>query len=141
MEVPMTRFPGRWALAAVLAVSLAACIYTKDDYGNPILSDGPEPVGTVVTADCHHHDGCGHYWYNGSWYVQHGHRHGQGCGHYHHGGRWVLSGAVRVARDHACTDQCGHYFTNGHWYAMRQHRHGAGCGHLLQGGVWVGVRY
>ncbi|HKS16844.1 MAG TPA: hypothetical protein VJU16_06000 [Planctomycetota bacterium] len=139
----MTRFLGRLALAALLAGTLAGCIVTKDQYGNThiILLDGPEPVGTAVTVDCHHHDGCGHYWYNGSWYAQHGHRHGPRCGHYYHGGRWVLSGAVNVGRGHTCGHQCGHYYMDGQWFSMRHHRHGAGCGHLLQGGVWVGVRY
>ena len=131
----MGRSLGRTFLAAVVAGSLWGCIVHHHD--------GPEPApgGIAVNVNCHHHEGCGHYWYNGSWYAQHGHVHGPDCGHYFHGGRWVLSGPTRVARDHVCDLNCNHYVWDGHWYAVRHHRHGAGCGHVLRDGAWVGVRF
>jgi hypothetical protein len=139
----MTRILGRMALAALLAGSLAGCLLVRDQHGNThlILLDGPEPVGHVEQVECRHHDSCGHYWYNGSWYAHRGHRHGHGCGHYYHGGRWVLAGAINVGHGHSCGHHCNHYHHNGQWYAIRNHRHGQGCGHSLRSGVWVGVGF
>lgn len=128
---------------AMLVGMASGCIIARDQYGNThvILLDGPEPVGTIVDVECRHHDGCEHYWYNGSWYAHHGHRHGHGCGHYYHGGRWVLAGAVNVNRGHVCNHACNHYHQDGRWYAVRNHRHGPRCGHILRSGTWVGVRF
>ena len=130
-------------LAAAAAGAMSGCVVMKDEHGNThlVLLDGPEPVGHVDTVSCHHHDSCGHYWYNGSWYVYQGHRHGPSCGHYYHNGRWVLAGAVNVSEGHVCSYTCNHYHMDGRWYAIRNHHHGYGCGHTLRGGVWIGVGF
>ncbi|MBI4566050.1 MAG: hypothetical protein HY716_15290 [Planctomycetes bacterium] len=128
--------PASWLMAGLMAVS-SGCIIERHYYG-----DGPEPEGAVVVeSSCDHHESCGHYWYNGTWYHIPGHRHGPGCGHHHDGHRWVLATTVVVPHGHRCTAGCTHYHYNGHWYVIRRHRHGPGCGHMLRGGFWVGVRF
>jgi hypothetical protein len=102
----------------------------------------PAPTGNVVVVErVHVHDDfCGHYWYNGAWYLHTGHRHGPGCGHVFHDGHWVMAGEVVVRQGHVHDAHCGHYFYSGTWYYMHNHHHGPGCGHNWNGRVWVSVR-
>jgi hypothetical protein len=139
----MKRFLSPFLWAVLAAAGLSGCMLVTDKHGHTrLVLFHPEPVGVAVSrVDCHHHDGCGHYWYNDRWYAHHGHRHGHGCGHYYHGGRWVLAGSVNVGHGHVCNHHCDHYHHNGHWYGVRHHRHGHGCGHVLRGGVWVGIGF
>jgi len=52
---------------------------------------GPIHGETVVVVQGHvHNDHCGHFYYNGGWYMSNGHHHGPGCGHVNQGGRWVF---------------------------------------------------
>ncbi len=51
----------------------------------------PAPQGNVVVVErLHVHNAdCGHYRYNGSWYIWSGHHHGPDCGHNRNGKVWV----------------------------------------------------
>src|SRR5436190_13307101 len=61
-------------------------------YNMWIHDDGGSVHGeTVVVVQGHvHNDHCGHFFYNGGWYMSNGHHHGPGCGHVNQGGRWVF---------------------------------------------------
>ncbi|HTF56003.1 MAG TPA: hypothetical protein VK661_01930 [Planctomycetota bacterium] len=140
----MTRILALSAMAAACAALFSGCIVVAEPRGPRTVivdDDGPEPVGTIDVVECRHHEGCGHYWYNGSWYLVRGHRHGPGCGHFFLNGRWVLAAPVQVVHGHVCTAACNHYFVDGRWYVMRKHHHGPGCGHILRNGIWVGVGF
>jgi hypothetical protein len=116
----MRRIFSRTLVAVLAAAGFSGCLLVTDKHGNThLVVFHPEPVGVVVaTTDCHHGDGCGHYWYNGHWF---------------------LAGAVSVGHGHVCNHYCNHYYHDGHWYGIHKHRHGPGCGHALRGGIWVGV--
>ena len=139
--------------AIVLAVALAVpgCIVVHDHDLHPrhVVHDDdyevrrPAPVGQVVVIERGHihSEGCGHYWYNGSWYHSTGHVHGAGCGHAFVEGVWVHAGVVTVAAAHVHNDHCGHFQCGGSWYYMHEHHHGPGCGHSYRNGVWIAVKW
>jgi hypothetical protein len=140
----------RYALiGAIAAMAYASgCIIVTDNPHRHVTyeeyeSRPPRPEGDVVRVEhVHvHTEGCGHYWYNGSWYLVSGHVHGPGCGHVCHDGLWVLAGAVPIRENHVHSATCGHYCCNGVWYYMHGHVHGPGCGHAYRSGIWVTVRF
>jgi hypothetical protein len=114
-------------IGLLAALGLGGCVI----HAHPV---GPRPVHV-------HDDLCGHYWYNGTWYVAEHHHHGPGCGHVYHEGYWAQSQVVVVERAHVHDAFCGHYYHGGTVYYMQGHRHGPGCGHNWNGKLWVSVRF
>lgn len=80
-----------------------------------------------------HHDGCGHYQYDGGWHdFPKEHHHHDGCGHYRHNGDWHS-----WPRGHVHRPGCGHYFHDHDWFDFPiGHRHGRHCGHYYYDGIW-----
>jgi hypothetical protein len=134
-------------LALLVAAGLSGCVvhaHPVHERRTVIVEEEyhPAPSGTVVVVErVHVHDEhCGHYWYNGSWYLWAGHHHGPGCGHVFHEGHWVMAGEVVIRQGHVHSETCGHYYAGGTWYYMHAHHHGPNCGHVFRGGIWVSVR-
>ena len=76
----------RLLLAVSLAAALGGCVVHAHGYVHH-----PAPTGEVVVVErVHVHSAaCGHYWYDGRWYVHSGHVHAAGCGHHWNGSVWV----------------------------------------------------
>lgn len=131
-----------------LAAGLSGCVIHAHPGPPPrhetvVVEEEYRPQGNVVVVErVHVHDaGCGHYWYNGSWYLHTGHRHGPNCGHVYHDGYWVGARQAVVVQGHVHDAHCGHYYSGSSVYYMHGHHHGPGCGHSWNGKLWISVRF
>src|SRR4051812_13233255 len=106
----------RYPVALTLAALLSGCVVHVKEAPPPhrtvVVEEEyrPAPQGNVVVVErVHVHDAnCGHYWYNGSWYIWSGHRHGPNCGHVYHEGHWVMAKQIVVVQGHVHDAHCGH---------------------------------
>lgn len=75
----MRRFHG--TLAAVILAVTAGCAARS--------SPPPQARRSVAVEDAHVCIGaCDHFFVDGGWYIETGHRHGPNCGHHLVNGRW-----------------------------------------------------
>jgi hypothetical protein len=78
-------------LAAALMAATAGCVAVVEDRHSSHPHGGPPgQTKKVVVVDAGHFcvDSCDHFYLDGVWYIEVGHRHGPGCGHYLVKGKW-----------------------------------------------------
>jgi len=137
--------------AALWAASAGCIVHTSDHpHGGP-----PGQARTVVVVEASHicADTCAHFYLDGVWYIETGHRHSANCGHYLVKGKWggykgddsshphggppgQTKKTIVVEASHVCFDSCDHYCIDGVWYVETGHKHGSNCGHYLVKGKW-----
>ena len=87
----MRKLCGSLALAVMMAV--AGCVAHVDSHhgssGHPHGAP-PGQAKKVVVVEASHFcvDSCDHFYLDGVWYIETGHKHGYNCGHYLVNGKW-----------------------------------------------------
>ena len=79
------------ALSAALIASTAGCVAHVESRHSSSHPHGGPPgqMKKVVVVEGHTcFDSCDHFYLDGVWYVETGHRHGASCGHYLVNGKW-----------------------------------------------------
>jgi hypothetical protein len=73
------------AILGLAALAAGGCTVETPGYHHRVY--GP---AVVVTTEHVHSQTCGHFYYDGHWYLTAGHVHTLGCGHVYRGGMWVV---------------------------------------------------